>query len=110
VICQFIAYSLECLEYLGLESGVIKSLVLQVILKLFVCSSLVHLYATCRPHALSFESVQGDAHIVFCLLCGESTMIWNMTKVRRQYLLKFEFTLWTCKSKCKIFVWPFHFV
>jgi hypothetical protein len=108
VICQFIAYSLECLEYLGLESGVIKSLVLQVIIKLFVCSSLVHLYATCRPHALSLESVQRDAHIIFCLLFGESTMIWNMTKVRR--LLKFEFTLWTCKSKCKKFVWPFHFV
>lgn len=75
MICQFIAYSLDCLEYLGLESGVIKSLVLQVIIKLFVSSSLVHLYATCRPHALSLESVQRDAHIVFCSLFGGSTMI-----------------------------------
>jgi hypothetical protein len=70
MICQFIAYSLECVEYLGLESGVIKSLVLHVIIKLFVCSSLVHLYATCRPHALSFEIVQRHAHLfsAYCLV------------------------------------------
>jgi hypothetical protein len=33
-----------------------------------------------RPHALSLESVQRDAHIAFCLLFGESTMILEHDK------------------------------